>query len=147
VAVPEGPLVHVAVGLFFLAEAGALGLGMLLGLDVTPQRLVAYAFLLLVGWAAGATLGHAGKLLSLSAWTWWPPGPRPKQAELYSTRLAVAAAVPFAGGVELVAVGVLAGSTGVVRAGAALLLASALTACTGAAVTLRASGPALRRRS
>ena len=147
VAVPEGPLVHLAAGLFFLAEAAALGIGMAAGADVTSRRLVAYALLLLVGWAAGATLGHAVKLLSLSVWAWWPPGPRPKQGDLYSTRLAIAEAAGFALAVELVAVGVIGGSTAAVAAGGALLVGSALAACAGAAVTLCAGGAALRRLS
>ena len=145
--VPEGPLLHVAAGLFFLAQAAVIGIGMLLGLNATPRRLTAYVVALLVGWAAGATLGHVGKLLSLSAWTWWPPGPRPKQAALYPRRLWRVEAASFVAGVESVVVGTLAGSSAAVAAGAALLVASAAAACVAASVTVRAGRPALRLRS
>ena len=143
---PEGPLLHFLTGLFFLAQAALLGLSMLLGLAVTPRRLVAYVLALLVGWAAGATLGHLGKLLSLSLWAWWPPGPRPKQAALYPRRLWLVEAVAFAAGLEVIVDGVLAGSTATVTAGGALLLAAAGAACLGAVLTLRAGRPALRLR-
>lgn len=145
--VPEGPLLHFAAGLFFLAQAAVLGLGMLVGVAVTPRRLAAYVLALLLGWAAGATLGHLGKLLSLSAWAWWPSGPRPKQADLYARRIWLAEAVAFAAGAEVAIDGTLAGSTSAVAAGAAVLVAAALVACAGAAVTLRAGRPALRLRS
>jgi hypothetical protein len=108
--VPEGPLLHLIAGLFFLAQAALLGLGMLLGLAVTPRRLVTYVVLL--GWAAGTTLGHLGKLLSLSAWTWWSPGPRPKQAALYPCRLWLVEATAFVAGVEVAVDGTLAGVAG-----------------------------------
>jgi len=146
VAAPEAPLVHVGAGLVFLAQAAVLGLGMTLGLAVTPRRLTAYVVALLIGWAAGATVGHVGKLLSLAAWTWWPPGPRPKQAELYPRRLWTGEAVAFAVGVELVVDGALAGSPVPVAAGAALVLVSAAVAAVAAALTLRAGRPALRPR-
>lgn len=142
--VPEGPLLHFAAGLFFLAQAAVLGLGMLFGTDVTARRLAAYVLALLLGWAAGATVGHVGKLLSLSAWTWWPPGPRPKQGDLYARRLWIAEAIAFAAGVELAIDGTLAGSTHVVAGGAVLLVGAALLACAGAALTLRSGRPALR---
>lgn len=136
--VPEGPLLHLATGLFFGLQAAVLGVGMLLGLEVTPRRLVAYVCSLLVGWAAGATLGHLGKLLSLSAWTWWPPGPRPKQAALYPAGIWLAEAIAFALGVEAVVDGVLAGSHGAVAAGGVLLVGSAALALAGASFTVRA---------
>lgn len=145
--VPEGPLLHFGTGLFFLAQAAVLGLGLLLGVDVTARRLAAYVLALLLGWAAGATLGHAGKLLSLAAWTWWPPGPRPKQAALYPRRLWLVEAAAFAIGVEVTIDGTLAGSSPIVVVGAAVLVAAALAACAGAAATLRAGRPALRLRS
>jgi hypothetical protein len=143
---PEGPLLHFLTGLFFLAQAALLGLSMLLGSAVTPRRLVAYVLALLLGWAAGATLGHLGKLLSLSLWAWWPPGPRPKQAALYPRRLWLVEAVAFAAGLEVIVDGVLAGSTATVTAGGVLLLAAAGAACLGAVLTLRAGRPALRLR-
>lgn len=140
---PEGPLIHLLAGLFFLAQAALLGLGMLLGLVVTPRRLVAYVVALLVGWAAGATLGHLGKLLSLSLWTWWPPGPRPKQAVLYPRRLWLVEAVLFAVGLEVVVDAVLAGSRNAVVVGGSLLGAAAVLAALAASYTLRAGLPAL----
>ena len=140
---PEGPLIHVLAGLFFLAQAALLGLGMLLGLAVTPRRLVAYVVALLVGWAAGATLGHLGKLLSLSLWAWWPPGPRPKQAALYPRRLWLVEAALFAVSLEVVIDAVLAGSRNAVLAGGSLLGVAAVLAALAAFCTLRAGLPAL----
>jgi hypothetical protein len=139
----EGPLVHLVTGLFFLGQAAVLGLGMVLGLAATPRRLVAYVVALLVGWAGGVTLGHLGKLLSLSAWTWWPAGPRPKQTALYARPVWLAEAILFAAGLELLVDGALAGSTSPARAGALLLVVSALVAAAGALVTLRRGLPAL----
>lgn len=72
---------------------------------------------LLLGWAVGATLGHVGKLLSLAAWTWWPPGPRLKQAVLYPHRLWLAEAAALPVGVEVALDGALAGSSAMVAAG------------------------------
>jgi hypothetical protein len=94
--------------------------------------------LLLLGWAAGVTLGHVPKLLSLSIWVWWPPGPRPKQEALYPRRLAQLEAAAFAVGVEIVAIGVYAGSSATARAGAALVLAAALLAAATTAAVWRA---------
>lgn len=133
----EAPLVHFAGGLFFLGQAAVLGIGMLLGLEATPARLTAYVMALLVGWAAGVTLGHLGKLLSLSVWTWWPPGPRPKQGALYPRRLWVVEAVVFAVGVEAVIDAALSQSTALARLGGVLLLGAAGAACAGSAVSLR----------
>ena len=63
------------------ARRRSSGSGIPSGSRRLPARLTALVVALLVGrWAGGVTLGHLGKLLSLSAWTWWPPGPRPKQA-------------------------------------------------------------------
>lgn len=144
---PEAPLLHFAGGLFFLGQATLLGVAMLFGLDATPQRLAAYVVALLLGWAAGATLGHLGKLLSLSVWTWWPPGPRPKQAALYPGRLWLAEAAAFVAGAEIVLNGLLAGSRPVIEAGAAVLIGSAVAACIGALLTLRAGRPAIELRA
>jgi len=141
----EGPIAHLLSGLFFLAQAAALGIGMLTGLDVTPRRLTAYVVLLLVGWAAGVTLGHLGKLLSLSVWAWWPPGPRPKQSAFYPRRMWVTEAALFAVGVEVVAGGALRGSEWAVRGGAILLAAGAATALAGCARTIAGARPALSR--
>ena len=142
---PEGPLLHFLTGLFFLAQAALIGLGMVVGvLQVTPGRLVAYVLALLVGWAAGATLGHLGKLLSLSVWAWWPPGPRPKQASLYPRRLWLVEAIAFAAGIEIAVDGALAGSRLAITVGGVLLVAAAVAACAGALRTLTAGRPALR---
>lgn len=143
----EGPLTHLLTGLFFLGQASVLGLGMVLGLAATPRRLTAYVVALLIGWAGGVTLGHLGKLLSLSVWAWWPPGPRPKQAALYPRRTWLLEAVMFAVGLETLVDGVLRGSPGMTRAGAALLCCSAVAACAGAVVTLRDGRPALSAAS
>ena len=92
---------------------------------------------LLLGFAAGVTVGHLGKLLSLSAWVWWPPGPRPKQDALYPRAAWLAEAASFGLGVELLAVGSLAGTAGVARAGGLLLVAAAALAATAAGITWR----------
>ncbi|HET7744115.1 MAG TPA: hypothetical protein VFK76_05175 [Gaiellaceae bacterium] len=143
----EGPLLHLATGLFFLGQATLLGLALALGMKVTVPRLAAYVIALLLGWAAGVTLGHLGKLLSLSAWTWWPPGPRPKQAVLYPRRVWVIEAVAFAIGCELLLNGALVGSERTVQLGGVLLATSAALACLAALVTFRAGVPALARRA
>jgi hypothetical protein len=128
----EAPLAHLLAGGLFLGQAAALGLAAAAGAGGT--RLVsAYVVLLLVGWAGGIVVGHVGKLLSLSLWVWWPPGPRPKQASLYPRRLGLAEAAAFTVGVELLALGVLLGSTAVARLGAATLLGSAVLTAAGAA--------------
>ncbi len=132
---PEAPLVHLLAGVLFLLQAAALGTAMLVGLVSTRTGLAAYVILLLVGWAAGVTLGHLGKLLSLSLWVWWPPGPRPKQDALYPRRVWLAEAVTFACGVEVLAVGALAANRAVAVVGAALLIGAALLGATGAGLT------------
>jgi hypothetical protein len=134
----EAPLAHLVCGVAFLAQAAVLAALLLAGW-VEPQRvLTAYVVLLLAGWAAGVTLGHLGKLLSLSLWVWWPPGPRPKQDVLYPRRIWLAEAVAFAIGIEAIAVGSLVGSAGLARAGAVAVMAAALLAATGAARTWQA---------
>ena len=134
----EAPLVHIASGVAFLAQAAVLAALLLAGW-VEPQRvLTAYVVLLLAGWAAGVTLGHLGKLLSLSVWVWWPPGPRPKQEALYPRRLWLAEALAFAVGIEAIAAGSLAGRTGLARGGAVAVTAAALLAAAGAARTWHA---------
>ncbi len=140
----EGPLVHAVTGMFFLLQAAILGVGMVLGLEPTPARLTGYVVALLLGWAGGVTLGHLGKLLSLSAWTWWPAGPRPKQAELYPRTVWIGEAILFAVGTEVLVNGVLQGTETLTLLGALLLVGAALTACVGAAITLRLGVPALR---
>lgn len=130
----EAPLAHLLVGGFFLAQAAMVGLAVAAGADST--RIVSgYVVLLLVGWAGGVVVGHFGKLLSLSLWVWWPPGPRPKQAELYPRQLGLAEAIAFAVGVEALAVGVFVGSSPIARTGAVVLFASALLTAAGAAST------------
>src|SRR5581483_4221471 len=74
---PEGPLLHLLAGALFLGQAAALGFALLAGAGSQARGLAAYVLLLLLGFAAGVTLGHVPKLLSLSIWVWWPPGPRP----------------------------------------------------------------------
>lgn len=131
----EAPLAHMAAGAFFLLEAAALGIAILAGVVSARTGLTSYLILLLLGWAGGITLGHLGKLLSLSLWVWWPPGPRPKQASLYPRRVWLVEAASFIAGVELLAAGALAGSLSVTSTGAMLLIAAALLAVFGAGVT------------
>lgn len=130
----EAPLAHLVVGAVFLLQATGTGLAAAAG--VGGERFVGgYLVFLLVGWAGGIVVGHVGKLLSLSLWVWWPPGPRPKQSDLYPRRLALAETFVFAAGTEALALGVFAGSAEVARTGAAVLLASALLTAAAAAVT------------
>jgi hypothetical protein len=133
----EGPLAHFLAGVVFLLQAAVLGSLMLAGVVSTHRALTAYVVLLLLGWAGGVTLGHLGKLLSLSLWVWWPPGPRPKQTSLYPRAVWLGEAALFATGVELLAAASLAGSTVLGYAAGATLLTAAVLACTGAASTWR----------
>jgi hypothetical protein len=131
---PEGPLLHLLAGALFLAQAAVLGFALLAGVGPRDRGVAAYVLLLLLGWAAGVTLGHLPKLLSLSIWVWWPPGPRPKQDALYPRRLAQLEAALFAAGVEVTAIGVYVGSGPAARTGATVVVAAALPAAATAAV-------------
>ncbi|MFO7573032.1 MAG: hypothetical protein R6W48_10630 [Gaiellaceae bacterium] len=133
----EGPVVHVAVGLLFLAQAAVIGLAGALGAVDGRRAAITGVVLLGLGWAAGVVLGHLGKLAALSGWGSWPPGPRPSQASLYPRRLWQVEVGLFAVGVELLAVGTLATSTAIGRGGGALLAVAALVALSGVAETLR----------
>ena len=135
----EAPLAHLLVGVAFLVQAAGTGLAAAAG-GRTWRFVSGYVVLLLVGWAGGVVLGHAGKLLSLSVWVWWPPGPRPKQAELYPRRLGLVEALLFAVGVEALALGVFVGSAGLARAGAIVLCASAVLTAAGMLLTVRPRG-------
>jgi hypothetical protein len=135
--VREGPVAHVAVGLVFLAQAALLGLAAAGGVVSGRRAAVAGVLFLGVGWAVGVIVGHAGKLLSLSGWGSWPPGPRPRQADLYPRVGWQVEAVLFAFGVELLALGVLAESAPTARIGGALLVGAALVALGAAAETVR----------
>lgn len=134
----EAPLGHVLAGVVLLAEAAVLGFLAATGAIDQVRAATAYVLLLVLGWGAGVTVGHLGKLLSLSLWVWWPPGPRPKQGALYPRRLWLVEAGLFAVGVQLLAAGVLAGSEAAAWAGGVGLLASALLAAGGTAWTWRA---------
>jgi hypothetical protein len=138
---PEGPLLHLIAGALFLAQAAVVGFVLLAGAGPQERGLTAYVVLLLLGWAAGVTLGHLPKLLSLSVWVWWPPGPRPKQDSLYPRRLAQLEAVVFAAGLEIAAIGVYLGSSPVTRAGAAGLAAAALLAAAAAVLVWQRRSP------
>jgi len=133
----EGPAAHVAVGLAFVAQALAIALAAVGGAGSGRRAAVTCVLLVGVGWAAGVILGHLGKLVSLSGWGAWPPGPRPKQADLYPARAWQLEVVVFSVAVELVALGVLASSTATARLGAALLVAAALTALAAGVETVR----------
>ena len=134
---PEGPLLHLAAGALFLAQASALGFALLAGVGPQQRDLAAYVLLLTLGWAAGVTLGHLPKLLSLSVWAWWPPGPRPRQEALYPRRLAQLEAGVFAIAVETAAIGIFVGSAATARVGAGLLVTAALLVVTTATTTWR----------
>ncbi|MCC6223001.1 MAG: hypothetical protein IT201_05870 [Thermoleophilia bacterium] len=132
----EGPLAHALAGFVFLAQAAAFGFATLAGALDAWRGTAVLALFLVVGWAGGVTLGHLGKLLSLSAWSTWPPGPRPRQAALYPRLPWKLEAALFAAGVELVGVGILTGSSALTRVGAASVVASALLAAVGCATTV-----------
>ena len=138
----EAPLVHLLAGALFLAQAAVLGALLLVGAVSAQRGVVAYVLFLLLGWACGVTLGHLGKLLSLSVWVWWPPGPRPRQESLYPRTLWLIEAAVFALGVELLAAGSLAGTVQVVRAGGVLLVCTAALAIIGAGATWRSRASA-----
>jgi hypothetical protein len=130
----EAPLAHLLLGGFFLAQATGCGMAAAAGAGGT--RLVSgYVVFLLVGWAGGVVVGHLPKLLSLSLWVWWPSGPRPKQAELYRRRLGLVEATFFAAGVEALALGIVIGTAPLARAGAFLLVGSAVLTAAAVALT------------
>ena len=133
----EGPAAHVVAGLAFLAQAAAVALGTLAGAGSGRRAAVVCVLLVGVGWATGVIIGHLGKLVSLSGWGAWPPGPRPKQAALYPRVPWQAEVVLFAAGVELLALGVLVDSTTTARSGGALLVAAAVLAALGGVETVQ----------
>lgn len=137
IGVREGPVGHVALGLAFLAQAAALALAAAAGALDDRRAAVAGVLLLGLGWAVGVIVGHLGKLLSLSGWGSWPPGPRPTQAELYPRRGWQLETAVFGLGVETVALGVLAESGTTARIGAALLALAAAIALACAFETVR----------
>jgi hypothetical protein len=141
----EGPLAHLVAGVVFLLEAAVLGFAVLVRAVEPGRALTAYVLLLLLGWAAGVTAGHVPKLLSLSIWVWWPPGPRPKQADLYPRRLAQAEALLFAAGVQTLAIGVLVSGAAAARVGAALVAVSAVLLAAVAADVARRKVTLTRR--
>ena len=133
----EAPLAHLLAGIAFLLQAAVLGF-LVIGGAVSPYTaMTSYVILLLVGWAGGVTFGHLGKLLSLSLWVWWPPGPRPKQAALYPRRIWLAEAAAFAIGAELLALAPLVESSATAYVGAGTLVAAAVLAAGGALSTWR----------
>jgi hypothetical protein len=133
----EGPAAHVAIGVAFLVQAGVIALAALAGAASSRRAAVACVLLAGVGWATGVILGHLGKLVSLSGWGAWPPGPRPKQADLYPRRAWQAEVVLFAVGVELLAVGVLASSVTAARLGAGVLVVSSVLSLACGTETVR----------
>lgn len=139
----EGPAAHVTLGLWFFLQAAVLALLAAAGAAAERRAAVAAVLLLGIGWAAGTILGHLGKLISLSAWGSWPPGPRPKQAELYPRRGWQAEVLLFAPGVQLLAAGVVAESVTTARAGGVLLTAAALVALACGVETVRRAGRGL----
>lgn len=137
IGVREGPVAHIVLGLAFLAQAAVLALAAATGILSNRRAAVAGVLLLGAGWAVGVIVGHLGKLISLSGWGSWPPGPRPRQAALYPRLGWQVESIAFAVGVEMLAVGVITDSPGLTRAGAAALVAAALTALTLAVETVR----------
>jgi hypothetical protein len=133
----EGPAAHVTVGLAFLGQAVVVGLAAVGGAGSGRRAAIACVLFVGVGWALGVILGHLGKLVSLAGWGAWPPGPRPKQADLYPRRAWQVEVVLFAVGVELLALGVLADSAPTARVGSALLVAAAAVALVGGIETVR----------
>jgi len=133
----EGPVAHVAFGLVFLTEAAFLAIAAVVGVVADRRAAVAGVLLLGLGWVVGVILGQLGKLVSLSGWGAWPPGPRPKQAALYPHRGWLVEVVVFAAGVELLAAGVLASSTPLARFGAGLLVFGAIVALGSGVETVR----------
>jgi hypothetical protein len=144
IGVREGPAAHAAVGLVFLGQAALLGLAAAAELVDGREAAIAAVLLLGLGWAAGMIVGHLGKLVSLSGWGSWPPGPRPRQAELYPRRPWQVEVVVFAVGVQLLAVGALFQAEAAARAGALVLAVAAAAALTGAGATV--ARVAVRRR-
>jgi hypothetical protein len=129
----DAPLGHLLAGAAFLAQAAVVGFVTAAG-GGNARSAEAYVVFLLVGWAGGVVVGHLPKLLSLSVWVWWPPGPRPKQGQLYPRALALAETVAFAAGVEVLALSVLTGHATPARVGAAVVCVSAVLAAATAAV-------------
>lgn len=129
----DAPLGHLLAGAAFLAQAAVVGFVAAAG-GGDVRWVEAYVMFLLVGWAGGVVVGHLGKLLSLSLWVWWPPGPRPKQAQLYPRRLALGETFVFAAGLELLALSILTGHPTAARVGAALVCASSVLAAATAVV-------------
>ncbi len=139
----EGPIAHFLTGLVFLAQAALTGL-LLLHQHTPSARLEElYVLFLLGGWATGVTLGHAGKLSSLSAWASWPPGPRPRQASLYPRRTWLLEAFLFTAGVETLAGGILAHSQTTAYLGASALIAAAAAAVAATLATWQTARPSL----
>jgi len=137
IGVREGPVAHVALGLVFLAQAALLALAAAAGSLSDRRAAIAGVLFLGIGWAVGVIVGHAGKLISLSGWGSWPPGPRPRQADLYPRAVWQVEVVLFAVGVELLAGGVALDAETAARAGGVLLVAAALVALGAALETVR----------
>lgn len=133
----EGPLAHVLIGGVSVVQGGLVALAGLGGLLDERRAATAYGVLLVGGFAAGILVGHAGKLLALSAWANWPPGPRPRQEALYPRRAWQAEAILFLVATQLLADGTLLEAPSLVRAGAAVLVAAAATALAAALLTLQ----------
>lgn len=146
IGVREGPGAHAAAGLVFLLQAALLGLVAAAGgIDERRAAIGAVVFLGL-GWAAGMIVGHIGKLISLAAWGSWPPGPRPRQSELYPRLLWQFEAVLFTAAVELLGGGIVLESNTAARVGSVLLAGAALAAVLGAAITVSSVSSLWRRR-
>lgn len=133
----EGPAAHAVVGVAFLAQAFVVGLAAVGGAGSGRRAAIVCVLFVGVGWAVGVILGHLGKLVSLAGWGAWPPGPRPKQGDLYPRLAWQVEVVLFSVGVELLALGVLAGSASTTRIGSALLVGAAVVALGSGVETVR----------
>lgn len=136
IGVREGPAAHAAVGFVSLCQAALLGLVAAAGAIDERRAAIGAVVFLGLGWAAGMIVGHLGKLVSLAAWGSWPPGPRPRQAELYPRLPWQVEVVLFAPAVELLGAGIVLESDTAARAGAVLLVGAALAAIVGAGITV-----------
>ena len=140
------PGAHAAAGLVFLLQAALLGLVAAAGSIDGRRAAIAAVVFLGLGWAAGMIVGHIGKLLSLAAWGSWPPGPRPRQSELYPRLPWQFEVLLFTAAVELLGGGIVFESETAARAGALLLVGAALAATLGAMITITNVSSLRRRR-
>lgn len=120
-----------ATALCFLAIAAALGAFVPAFGLVHPRLATAYVIVGLLGGIVLFVVGHFYKIVPFLVWIArfrgrMGKGHVPAVADLYSSRVAIAQLCAMSAGVVALAVGVLAGQTHCVRAGAALFLIGVL---------------------